>query len=73
MTFDQKIDKFKKRLIERAFKQSDGTVSQTAKLLGMNRTTLVMKLRVLRIKAEYERPVKPDPDRVIENTGYDGW
>lgn len=71
MTFDEKIDKFRKRLIARAFKDG-GNITQAAKLLGMNRTTLTMKLKAMRLKAEnFVKP--PEPPTAEGNTDYTNW
>lgn len=75
MTFDEKINKFKLRLIERAFRQSNGNVTEAAKILGVNRTTLTMRLKALGLKQKYmpkfiPKPIEPTAEG---NTDYGGW
>lgn len=75
MTFDEKVMKFKLRLIERAFKQSNGNVTQAAAILGVNRTTLTMRLKALGLKQKYMPKFIP---KAIEptaegNTDYNAW
>jgi DNA-binding NtrC family response regulator len=41
-----------KNIILRALEHSDGVVSQAARLLRLNRTTLIEKMRKLHIRSE---------------------
>jgi len=50
----QYLHEMEKQIIQRALLQSEGVVSQAARLLRMNRTTLVEKMRKLRIRSEEE-------------------
>ncbi|MCH9742745.1 MAG: sigma-54 dependent transcriptional regulator [Proteobacteria bacterium] len=50
----QYLHEMEKQIIQRALQQSDGVVSQAARLLRMNRTTLIEKMRKLRIRGEDE-------------------
>lgn len=57
-SFDGSLDlkqylvEMEKQIIQRALLQSEGVVSQAARLLRMNRTTLIEKMRKLRIRGE---------------------
>jgi sigma-54 specific flagellar transcriptional regulator A len=59
-TFDGSLDlrhylqEMEKQIIMRALDQANGVVSQTAKLLRINRTTLIEKMRKLHLRAEDE-------------------
>lgn len=48
----QYLHEMEKQIIQRALLQSEGVVSQAARLLRMNRTTLIEKMRKLRIRGE---------------------
>ncbi|HQT05494.1 MAG TPA: sigma 54-interacting transcriptional regulator, partial [Thiotrichales bacterium] len=48
----QYLHEMEKQIIQRALLQSEGVVSQAARLLKMNRTTLIEKMRKLRIRGE---------------------
>lgn len=48
----QYLHEMEKQIIQRALLQSEGVVSQAARLLHMNRTTLIEKMRKLRIRGE---------------------
>lgn len=50
----QYLHEMEKQIIQRALLQSEGVVSQAARLLRMNRTTLIEKMRKLRIRGEDE-------------------
>lgn len=50
----QYLSEMEKQIIQRALEQSEGVVSQAARLLRMNRTTLIEKMRKLRIRGEEE-------------------
>lgn len=50
----QYLYEMEKQIIVRALAQADGVVSQAARLLRMNRTTLIEKMRKLRIRGEDE-------------------
>jgi sigma-54 specific flagellar transcriptional regulator A len=60
MNFDGGLDlrhymqEMEKQIIVRALEQSDGVVSQAARLLRLNRTTLIEKMRKFRIRGEEE-------------------
>jgi sigma-54 specific flagellar transcriptional regulator A len=59
-TFDGSLDlrhylqEMEKQIILRSLEQSDGVVSQAAKLLRINRTTLIEKMRKLNLRTEEE-------------------
>lgn len=48
----QYLQEMEKQIILRALEQSEGVVSQAARLLKLNRTTLIEKMRKLRIRGE---------------------
>jgi len=60
MNFDGGLDlrhymqEMEKQIIVRALEQADGVVSQAARLLRLNRTTLIEKMRKFRIRGEEE-------------------
>jgi DNA-binding NtrC family response regulator len=53
ISFNEAVDDFERRLIDWALKTSDGVKNRAASLLGLNRTTLVEKIRKKGIKGPF--------------------
>lgn len=47
--FKKLVEKFEQRLIFRALKEANGNKAKAAKLLSLNRTTLVEKIKRIKI------------------------
>jgi sigma-54 dependent transcriptional regulator, flagellar regulatory protein len=52
----QRIAELEKTLIEQALQQADGNVSQTARILAIQRTTLIEKINKYNLKAQADEP-----------------
>ncbi len=53
ISFNEAVDDFERRLIDWALRASDGVKNRAASLLGLNRTTLVEKIRKKGIKGPF--------------------
>lgn len=47
LTLPQRLSRLERALIRRAVKQAHGNTAHAARILGVNRTTLVMKMKRL--------------------------
>jgi sigma-54 specific flagellar transcriptional regulator A len=52
----QRIAELEKTLIEQALQQAEGNVSQTARILAIQRTTLIEKINKYNLKAQADEP-----------------
>ncbi|MFZ9734675.1 MAG: helix-turn-helix domain-containing protein, partial [Burkholderiaceae bacterium] len=58
----KRISDIEKALIEQALTQADGNVSQTARILNIQRTTLIEKINKYGLKFQAEDPISATRD-----------
>jgi transcriptional regulator with GAF, ATPase, and Fis domain len=57
ITFNEAVEKYERSLISHALNESGWVKAKAAEMLKMNRTTLVEKLKKMKIKPEMEMPI----------------